>query len=100
MITAEESVSKGIRRIVALTGDAAEAVIARGKSVDSLIEDSKKKPEPELPGIIAALQKSIASGDLSLRAKRRAQASVAELQDKFASGKRPTKRNPPGQKWT
>ena len=83
VITSEESVSKGIRRIVALTGDAAQAVLAQGKSVDSLTEGAKTKPDSDLPGIIAALQKSIASGDLSLRSRRRAQAAVAQLQDRL-----------------
>ena len=83
VITAEESISKGIRRIVALTGDAAQAVLAQGKSVDSLIEEARKKADAELPAIIAALQKSISSGDLSLRSKRRAQAAAAEFQDRY-----------------
>ena len=82
VITAEESVSKGVRRIVALTGEAAQAVAERSRSVDSVIEESRKVPDAELPGIIAALQKSVSSGELSLRAKRRAQAAVAELQDR------------------
>jgi alanyl-tRNA synthetase len=82
VITAEESVSKGIRRIVGLTGEAAQAVLDRGKSVESLLDTSKKAAEAEIPGIVAALQKSISSGELSLRAKRRAQAVVAELQDR------------------
>jgi len=83
VITGEESISKGVRRIVALTGDAAQAVLAQGKSVDSLIEEARTKADSELPAIIGALQKSIASGDLSLRAKRRAQAAVAELQERY-----------------
>ena len=83
VVTAEESISKGIRRIVALTGDASQAVLAQGKSVDSLIEEARKKDDSALPAIIAALQKSISSSDLSLRAKRRAQAAVAELQDRY-----------------
>ena len=98
VITAEESISKGIRRIVALTGDAAQAVIAQGKSVDSLIGEATKKSEPELPGIIAVLQKSIASGDLSLRAKRRAQAAVAELQEKLRRWEKANKAQSAGAK--
>jgi alanyl-tRNA synthetase len=82
VITGEESVSKGIRRIVAATGDVALAMLAQGKSIDSLIDLSKKKPDSELGGIMNALQKSVSSGELSLRSKRRAQAAVAELQDR------------------
>jgi len=83
VITEEESVSKGVRRIVALTGDAAQAVLAQDKEIESLITDAAARPEAQLPQSIAALQKAIASGDLSLRAKRRAQATAAELQDRF-----------------
>jgi len=83
VITAEESISKGVRRIIALTGDAAQAVLAQGKSVDSVIEEATSKPDAELPNFITTLQKSISSGDLSLRAKRRAQAAVNALQERF-----------------
>src|SRR5665213_302307 len=40
-ITAEESVSKGIRRIVALTGDAAKQAAASAKEIDAVIDQSK-----------------------------------------------------------
>ncbi|HSU69402.1 MAG TPA: alanine--tRNA ligase-related protein, partial [Tepidisphaeraceae bacterium] len=98
VITAEESVSKGIRRLVALTGDSATAVAAQGKSVDALVNEARSKPEPELPATIAALQKSIASGELSLRTKRRAQAAVAELQDKFKKWEKANKSQASGAK--
>jgi alanyl-tRNA synthetase len=83
VVTAEESVSKGIRRIVALTGDAAQAVIARGKSVDSLIQEANAKSDDQLAEVLAALQKSISSGELALLGKRRAQAAVASVQDRY-----------------
>ena len=82
VITAEESISKGVRRIIALTGEAARAVLAQGKSVDSVIDEAAGKADSELPGIVTALQKSISSGDLSLRSKRRAQAAVTALQER------------------
>ncbi|HEY2587294.1 MAG TPA: alanine--tRNA ligase [Tepidisphaeraceae bacterium] len=83
VITAEESVSKGIRRIVALTGDAAREVVSRGESVETQLESAKGKPDAELPTVIAELHKSIGAGDLSLRTRRRAQATIAELQDRY-----------------
>jgi alanyl-tRNA synthetase len=83
VITAEESISKGVRRIIALTGDAAQAVVAQGKSVDSVVEVAATKPDAELPNFITALQKSVSSGELSLRAKRRAQAAVMVLQERY-----------------
>jgi len=83
VVVAEESVSKGVRRIVALTGEAASRAQEIGKSVDSLIEESAKRPDAEIPEILNALQKSVASGDLALRAKRRAQAAITALQDRY-----------------
>jgi alanyl-tRNA synthetase len=82
-ITSEESVSKGIRRIVALTGDAAREVVSRGESIEKQLASAKVKPGAELPAVIAELQKAIGAGDLSLRTRRRAQATIAELQDRY-----------------
>jgi alanyl-tRNA synthetase len=69
VITSEESVSKGIRRIVALTGAAAKAARQAGNALAS-IESVKE------------LQQKIAAENLPLLAKRNAQARVAELQAK------------------
>ena len=98
VITAEESVSKGIRRLVALTGDGATAVLAQGKSVDALVSEARTRPEAELPATIASLQKSISAGDLSLRTKRRAQAAIAELQDKLKKWEKANKAQVSGAK--
>jgi alanyl-tRNA synthetase len=81
-ITAEESVSKGIRRIVAATGETAAGVIAAGQEVDAQIASAKQAAEEQLPALIANLQKA-AAGHIPLRTKRRAQAAIAELQAKF-----------------
>ena len=83
VVTSEESVSKGIRRIVALTGTAAADVIAQGKVIESLIAQSKTAADATLPTLIAALQKSISGGVVPLLTKRRAQAAIAELQDRY-----------------
>ncbi len=76
-ITAEESVSKGIRRLVALTGDAATAIESAASKVDSMI--NRKTEDADLPATIAELQTAVAA-PLPLRAKRRAQAAILELQ--------------------
>ncbi|MGA3066053.1 MAG: alanine--tRNA ligase [Tepidisphaeraceae bacterium] len=81
VITSEESVSKGIRRIVAVTGESAGAVIAAGTELDQSVNRARQAPEDQLPGMINALQKS-AGGQVPLRTKRRVQAAVAELQAK------------------
>ncbi len=82
VITSEESVSKGIRRIFALTGDAAKNAQAVGDQLDPLIDRSRKAPEGELSQSVADLNKLLATPNLPLRAKRRGHAAVAELQAK------------------
>jgi alanyl-tRNA synthetase len=79
-IIAEESVSKGIRRIVALTGLAASAASASASGTDALISKTKSIPDDQLQPLIAELNITIASGKLPLRAKRRAQKAVVDLQ--------------------
>ena len=81
-IVSEESVSKGIRRIVALTGRAASAALSAAAEIDQTIATSKSKPDDQLAPSIAALNASVATGKLPLRAKRRAQAAVVELQSR------------------
>ena len=81
VLTAEESVSKGIRRIVAVTGDSAGAVKHSGEELEKSIEHARLAPEEQLPSLINTLQKS-AGGQIPLRVKRRAQVAIAELQAK------------------
>jgi alanyl-tRNA synthetase len=86
VVTGEESVSKGIRRIVALTGDAAAESRRLADELKAVVDKGRATPEPELPGAIAAIQKQIAGATtLPLREKRKAQAAVAELQAKLKS---------------
>jgi alanyl-tRNA synthetase len=80
VVTAEESVSKGIRRIVALTGDAAREAQGVARKVDQLAEGARKAPDAQLSAHVSELTKALASANLPLRAKRRGQAAVAELQ--------------------
>jgi alanyl-tRNA synthetase len=81
-VTAEESVSKGIRRIVALTGDAAREIARHDREVEQHVERARQAPESDIPKRIESLQADLA-GRLSLRTKRRVQAAVAELQSKY-----------------
>ena len=78
-VTAEESVSKGIRRITALTGKPASEAWARAKVLEETVASAMESEAPELPSAIAAINAQL-SAVLPLRAKRRAQAAVAELQ--------------------
>jgi alanyl-tRNA synthetase len=83
VITAEDSVSKGIRRIVALTGNAAKEAAAQTEVIASLLDQAEQTPEASLPGLIAALQKAVAVPGVGLRIKRKAQGAIAELQGKL-----------------
>jgi alanyl-tRNA synthetase len=83
VVTGEELVSKGIRRIFALTGEAAQDLRSRDRAVESLLKHAASKPDADLAPAIAALQKATTGGDLSLRTRRRLQTVVAELQDRF-----------------
>ncbi|MEZ0267733.1 MAG: DHHA1 domain-containing protein, partial [Phycisphaerae bacterium] len=83
VITAEESVSKGIRRIVGLTGEAALAAGVAARDVEALVAQARSADPSTFPQHVTAIQKQLASsGILPLRAKRAAQAAVAELQAK------------------
>jgi alanyl-tRNA synthetase len=80
-IQSEESVSKGIRRIVALTGTAASAAMAAADKSDALIAQARAANESDLSSFITALNQSVST--LPLRAKRRVQAAVVELQSRI-----------------
>jgi alanyl-tRNA synthetase len=88
VVTSEESVSKGIRRIVALTGASAKEAITQGQVIESLVTQAKSTSEANLAGIIAALQKSISGGVVPLLSRRRAQAAILELQDRLKKWQR------------
>ncbi len=79
----EESVSKGIRRLVALTGASARDAITQGHVIESLISQGKSTSEATLPGLTAALQKALTASNVPLLSKRRAQAAISEMQDRF-----------------
>jgi alanyl-tRNA synthetase len=84
VVTAEESVSKGIRRVVALTGAGASAALSRSAELLDAVGRTRALPEAELAPAIAVIQKQLgAAENLPLRAKRRAQAAIAELQAKL-----------------
>src|SRR6185437_2200209 len=55
---------------------------ASAKEIDSLIEQGKSASDENLASLIATLQKA-ASGVVPLRAKRRAQAAIVELQLRY-----------------
>jgi alanyl-tRNA synthetase len=79
-ITAEESVSKGIRRIVAVTdNDASDAFVASG-NIDVILSDPVK--DEEIGQTLEQLQQALQFRVVPLRAKRQAQKAIAELQSR------------------
>lgn len=90
-ITAEESVSKGIRRIVAVTGPSARQADAAAGELDSAIAAAREIDETELPPLINSLQKQSGGAGLPLSARRRAQAAIAELQAKHKAWQKSAK---------
>jgi len=79
-IVGEESVSKGVRRLVALTGDAAKAANETARGLDAMTENAQSLRDDQLGPAIATLQKAASAPGLPLRAKRRTQIAVGELQ--------------------
>ncbi|HEV2296644.1 MAG TPA: alanine--tRNA ligase [Tepidisphaeraceae bacterium] len=96
VLTGEESISKGIRRITALTGPAASAADAVARELDTAIARAKSLSDSELKEGIASIQKLLATEDLPLRAKRRGQAAVAELQARQKSAEKASKKESGG----
>ncbi len=83
VITSEESVSKGVRRIVALSGEAATAATDLAAHLYAEIASAKNAPEAEIPSLVTSLQRQAGADNVPLRAKRRVQQAVLELQAKF-----------------
>jgi alanyl-tRNA synthetase len=82
VITTEESVSKGVRRIVAMTGAAASAAMSTSLELNRAIDRAHGAAEHELPQLLNALQKQAGAEGTALLVRRRAQAAIAELQEK------------------
>jgi alanyl-tRNA synthetase len=81
VITAEESVSKGFRRIVALTGEAAKASHEAGERVAALVRRGESAEGEQVAPLLEALgQDKVRAAPLV--ARRRAAAAVAALQAK------------------
>jgi len=91
VVTGEESVSKGVRRLLALTGEGAREAQTVATALASAVEQAKKADPVKLPDLIAGVQKQLAAPAMPLRAKRRAQAAIAELQAKYKAWEKANK---------
>ncbi|HEX8914662.1 MAG TPA: alanine--tRNA ligase [Humisphaera sp.] len=83
VVAAEESVSKGIRRITAHTGEAAKQVQQANAAVEALLAKAASTPDAGLATLLQDVQKALGSSPIGLRTKRKAQAAVTELQSRI-----------------
>jgi alanyl-tRNA synthetase len=87
-LTAEESVAKGVRRIVAITGDSAQMMLEMGKALVAQAEALRGAPAETLAERAAALQAALNDADVSLRQRQQIQAALAEVQERLKQQKK------------
>jgi len=78
-ILSEEAVSKGVRRITALTGDAATRANELADELMQQVEALKAAPADTLAEGVSALTQEVEQGTLPLVAKRKIREGVTEL---------------------
>ncbi len=100
IVIAEEAVAKGVRRIVALTGQPAKTVAEASQQLERQLSIARSAAESTLPEAIAGLQKALTGSPISLRVKRRAQALITELQAKFKAWEKANKASGAGDSHT
>jgi len=93
VITGEESVSKGVRRLIAFTGLAASAASETAATLSRTLDEAARAPESRLPHVIERVQKQLSSAQLPLLAKRQVQHAVASLQQKYKSWEKANQRS-------
>ena len=95
VIASEESVSKGVRRIVALTASSAHESIERGKLLESEIKRFESVADADLPAAIKALQIDLIDEKLPLLARRYGQRALLALQDRHRKWEKSQKSSGP-----
>ena len=97
VITAEESVSKGIRRIVAHTGEAALAAGSAARALETSLDQARTLKESEIPQALQAIQKQLSAEGLPLRANAALKPPLANSKPSTKPGTNP--RNPLAAQW-
>ncbi|MEZ6209864.1 MAG: alanine--tRNA ligase [Phycisphaerales bacterium] len=82
VLTSEESVSKGVRRVSGLTGHAAHRAVIEGEKLMSRVEGAATLPEQHLAGEVRALTEAIDRAEISMIAKARLRTAVGALAEK------------------
>ncbi len=80
VLISDEPVSKGVRRIVALTGDNAARARTLAIDLDASLKSAQSIDPASLGASIQQIQKQIALDGTPLLARRRAQAAIVDLQ--------------------
>ena len=82
-IIAEESVSKGVRRLVAVTGAAAQTARRNAAAVEALTASSKHEKSDDLVALASSLQQASRDTTLPLITRRRALHAAAHVQERI-----------------
>ena len=87
-IIGEESVSKGVRRIVAVTGDAALKATRQADTLLSRLKGAGELAEKYLPAEVAALTAEIDAAEIPLPRKAQLRAGLTALQERAKAATR------------
>ncbi|MDB5324576.1 MAG: alaS [Phycisphaerales bacterium] len=90
-VVAEESVSKGVRRVVALTGEKAAAAWAEADRIAAIVSKADAAPDADVPAAIVQITAVLKDATLPLSAKRRVQAKVVALQARAKAAEKAAK---------
>ena len=82
-IIAEESVSKGVRRLVAVTGAPAQTARRNAAAVEALTASSKQEKSDDLVALASSLQQASRDTTLPLITRRRALHAAAHVQERI-----------------
>jgi alanyl-tRNA synthetase len=87
-IIGEESVSKGVRRIVAVTGERAKQAVGFGEALSKAITNAESASDAGLAGEIAKLQETLDGAEIPLERKAELQSRIKGLQDRAKSAQK------------
>jgi len=87
-VTDEEAVAKGVRRVVAVTGEVARAAIDRGEALLQRAANAEQAPDDKIERETSAIAAEVESAAIPLTVKERARSLLAELQQRAKSAKK------------
>ncbi len=87
-IVSEEAVSKGVRRMTAITGQAASDAIQRAADLHGRIEDALSLEGDQLDAVCKALAGEVESGDIPLVRRLELRESIAKLQARLKDARK------------